>query len=79
MTETETETDTAAETDTETQEYRLQDDVDRVVRSGLVLEGDETVTLDDRAAAQHEDVLEPVSPLNPDADDEDETDQEGET
>jgi len=46
--------------DSDTTTYRLQEDVDRVVRSGLVLEGDETVELDPAEAREHDDVLEPV-------------------
>jgi hypothetical protein len=41
-------------------EYRLRDDVERVVRSGLVLEGDDTITLEPTAADPHDDVLERV-------------------
>lgn len=48
------------DTDSDTTEYRLQDGVGRVVRSGLVLEGDDTVTLAPDEAAAHDDVLEPV-------------------
>lgn len=55
-------TDTA--TDTDTTEYRLTDDVDRVVRADLVLEGEETVELNPDEAAAHDDVLEPVDDAN---------------
>jgi len=43
--------------DTDTQEYRLRDDVEQVVRSGLVLKGDATVTLAPEDADEHADVL----------------------
>jgi hypothetical protein len=48
------------DTDTEQTEYRLQDDVDRLVRAGLDLAGDETVTLSPDEATNHEDILTPV-------------------
>jgi len=53
----------------DTAEYRLQAGVDRVVRAGLVLEGDETVSLDPAEASEHDDVLEPVDDVG-DRDDE---------
>jgi len=53
-------TDTDTDTDSEPTEYRLQDDIDQVVRAGLVLKGDQTVTLAPDEAAAHDDVLKPV-------------------
>lgn len=44
----------------DTHEYRLRDGVERIVRSGLVLTGDETVELDADDAARFEDVIERV-------------------
>lgn len=45
---------------TDTQEYQLRPDIDRVVRTGLTLAADETVTLDPETAEEHADVLESV-------------------
>lgn len=58
------------DTDTDTTEYRLQDDVTRVVRSGLVLKGDETVELTADEAAAHDDVLERIEQSGDDQDQE---------
>lgn len=49
-----------SDTETETTEYQLTDDVDRVVRAGLVLEADDTVKADPSILEEHGDVLEPV-------------------
>jgi len=40
--------------------YRLRDDIDAVVRSGLVLRGEATIELNPREAEEHADVLVPV-------------------
>jgi hypothetical protein len=40
--------------------YRLRDDIDGVVRSGLVLRDDATIELNPREAEEHADVLVPV-------------------
>lgn len=45
----------------EPREYRLKDGLDRVVRAGLVLEGDETVELRPSEARDHADYIEPVT------------------
>jgi hypothetical protein len=42
------------------QAYRLRDDIDAVVRSGLVLRDDATIELNPREAEEHADVLVPV-------------------
>jgi len=46
---------------TEKQTYTLQEDVERVVRNGLVLEGNETVEAYPDLYEQHSDVLEEVN------------------
>jgi len=41
----------------ETRQYRLKDDIDQVIRSGLILRGDETIELKPSNAEEHSDVL----------------------
>lgn len=70
-----------ADTDTETEEperqtYRLQEGVDRVVRSGLVLEGDETIEAYPDIEREHGDVLEHVDGDAADSDDSGDDDEE---
>jgi len=53
-------TDPDADDEPEKHEYRLQDGVDRVVRSGVVLEGDESIEAYPDIEEEHGDVLERV-------------------
>jgi len=46
--------------DSDIQAYQLRDDIDAVVRSGLVLRDDATIELNPREAEEHADVLVPV-------------------
>lgn len=59
---------------TDTQEYELQAGIDRVVRSGLVLEAGETIEAYPDILDDHDDVLQPVE--GTDEADGDDTDEE---
>ena len=67
---------------TDSARYMLQEGVKRVVRSGFVLEGDETVGLDETTYRKHSDVLVPIAGDTEDDGDEDggedDGDEEGE-
>jgi hypothetical protein len=64
--------------DSDTQAYRLKDDIDAAVRSGLVLRDDATIELSPTEAEEHADVLVPVKGDQDDVvdDDQDDDDQE---
>lgn len=62
--------------ETDTREYQLTDGVSRVVRSGLQLAAGETIDLHPTAAAEHDDVLEPVGDLVEDEEDDGEDQEE---
>jgi len=63
--------------DSDIHTYRLRDDIDAVVRSGLVLRDDATIELNPREAEEHADVLVPVKgDQDGDVDDDQDDDQE---
>jgi len=66
-------------TDNDTREYRLTEEYRGIVRSGLVLQGDETVKLDEDEYQRHEDVLEPVDAGTPTDSDSTDVEDEGDS
>jgi hypothetical protein len=63
--------------DSDIQAYRLKDDIDAAVRSGLVLRGEATIKLSPTEAEEHADVLVPVKgDQDGDVDDDQDDDQE---
>jgi len=52
----------------ETRQYRLRDDVEQVIRSGLILRAGETIELEPTEAEAHSDVLVVATEGSADAD-----------